>query len=545
MHVESNSPGTSGPLERSMVGADIAGARLRQVFDGIFTFVGLLTPDGVLTEANRAVLEAAALEPSDVIGKHFAETYWWSWNPSVQSDLRSAIERSAAGESFRHEMTMRVADDTLATIDFALVPVNESGRVTAIVYSGIDISERKRHQERTSSLAFLARRLSAALTTDEVAHIIVESGTEALGAQYANIGLLGDDKLVNMVHPTLLPDDLAQRTSAFSVETARPQSDAIREGRTVFVHSDEEFESLYPEFVADWAASNLRSFTTVPMRDARGAVFGALGVGWFDEVDFDAGLQARVETVADLCAQTLQRTRLADAQSQLVTALQDELLPVIPAVEGLELAVRYLPASGDIGFSGDWYDVVSLHTRCIAVIVGDIAGHGIEAAAKMAQVRGVINTLARMGTDTGELFTHAHALLAHLEDPFIGTAALAMIDMDHEELHYASAGHPPFVLMAPGRRVELLDGARRPALGVPGAPITAETVRFPVGSALVAYTDGLVERRARDLTAVMVGELSLVGDAGAPEVADRLIERLRSGEPLGDDVAMVVVRRTE
>jgi len=70
-------------------------------------------------------------------------------------------------------------------------------------------------------------------------------------------------------------------------------------------------------------------------------------------------------------------------------------------------------------------------------------------------------------------------------------------------------------------------------------------VRFPVGSALVAYTDGLVERRARDLTAVMVGELSLVGDAGAPEVADRLIERLRSGEPLGDDVAMVVVRRTE
>jgi len=68
MHVESNSPGTSGPLERAMVGADIAGARLRQVFDGIFTFVGLLTPDGVLTEANRAVLEAAALEPSDVIG---------------------------------------------------------------------------------------------------------------------------------------------------------------------------------------------------------------------------------------------------------------------------------------------------------------------------------------------------------------------------------------------------------------------------------------------------------------------------------------------
>jgi two-component system CheB/CheR fusion protein len=116
---------------------------LGQVLDSLYTFVGLMTPEGILLQANRAALRAARLAPDDVLGRPFEQTYWWSYARPVQDRLRAAIARGARGETSRYDEVIRLGPKRFTTIDFQLVPmVDEDGRVTHLVPSGIDITER-------------------------------------------------------------------------------------------------------------------------------------------------------------------------------------------------------------------------------------------------------------------------------------------------------------------------------------------------------------------------------------------------------------------
>ncbi len=122
---------------------------LRQVLDSLPAFVGVMGPDGVLQEINRAALEAAGLRAEDVLGRPLEETYWWSYDAHVQGRLRAAIRRAARGEASRYDEVVRLGEDRRTTIDFMLAPMrDEQGRVTHLIPSGIDISKRKRAEER-------------------------------------------------------------------------------------------------------------------------------------------------------------------------------------------------------------------------------------------------------------------------------------------------------------------------------------------------------------------------------------------------------------
>ena len=133
---------------RRIAGDGRGGGRLRDAIDGLTAFVGVLTPDGTLVEANSAALRAAGLRHEDVIGRPFDETYWWSFSPESRSRLRGAVERARCGESSRFDATNRVADGRLITVDFTLAPVcDPAGRVSHLIASGIDITERKRAEE--------------------------------------------------------------------------------------------------------------------------------------------------------------------------------------------------------------------------------------------------------------------------------------------------------------------------------------------------------------------------------------------------------------
>ena len=117
---------------------------LRQVIDRMFVFVYVLTPEGVVVEANRAAMQAGGLEPTDVIGRPFADTYWWAHDPAVQADLRAAIVRAAAGAASRADATIRVAGGGLVALDFMLTPMaDDAGHITHLIASGMDISDRK------------------------------------------------------------------------------------------------------------------------------------------------------------------------------------------------------------------------------------------------------------------------------------------------------------------------------------------------------------------------------------------------------------------
>ena len=132
---------------------------LRRVIDSVLPFVGRLTPDGILTEANAPAVLASGLAKSDLVGKHFWDCYWWNFDPDVQTRLRESIKRAATGETVRYDTQVRVVGNHRISIDFQLIPnVDENGRVFEIIPSGVDITDRLEAQDR---LEWSIRRMKA------------------------------------------------------------------------------------------------------------------------------------------------------------------------------------------------------------------------------------------------------------------------------------------------------------------------------------------------------------------------------------------------
>lgn len=137
--------------------------RIRKILDNLSAFVGIMTPDGVLVEANRSALTAANLKPEDVLNKPFEEAYWWSYDAQIQQQLRDAIKRAAKGETVRYDVPVRVANGRIITIDFMLAPVFDgSGQVEFLIPSGIDVTARN---ELTQRLQMQQHRLEAILNS--------------------------------------------------------------------------------------------------------------------------------------------------------------------------------------------------------------------------------------------------------------------------------------------------------------------------------------------------------------------------------------------
>ncbi len=132
---------------------------LRRVLNSLFAFAGVCTPDGTLVEANRTALDSAGLKAEEVLGKPFAETYWWSYDPEVQETLRAAIRRAANGQLTRYDVKVRIAENQFITIDFQIVPMrDDQGVITHLIPSAIDITQRLRDQERLTVLGTMAEQ---------------------------------------------------------------------------------------------------------------------------------------------------------------------------------------------------------------------------------------------------------------------------------------------------------------------------------------------------------------------------------------------------
>ncbi|WP_406729428.1 SpoIIE family protein phosphatase [Streptomyces sp. GD-15H] len=237
-----------------------------------------------------------------------------------------------------------------------------------------------------------------------------------------------------------------------------------------------------------------------------------------------------------------------DRERRTALTLQEVMLHSPDLACHREIAVRYLPAVRSLNVCGDWYDVVDLSEDTYSVAVGDVVGHGLEAAAVMGMLRSALSAAVRAIHEPGTAMDVLSRYARTFEGALATTAVKAVIDTRQQHLTYTSAGHLPPLLARPDGTVVLLDEATDPPLGVltdPTTPRPQATVPYTPGDTLVLYTDGLIERRGEDIDAGLhrlADALARHTSLGPGRLADTLLTRLGVADGGRDDVALVVVR---
>lgn len=245
-------------------------------------------------------------------------------------------------------------------------------------------------------------------------------------------------------------------------------------------------------------------------------------------------------------ADAAERLRAAERrQRETAVTLQRSLLPQgLEQPDDLRLAATYQPGGKDAAVGGDWYDVITLGAGRTALVIGDVMGRGVRAAAVMGQLRTAVRAYARLDLPPHEVLQLLDGLAAEIDASQIATCAYAVHDPNEGRLVYASAGHLPILVRHEDGSVARAEDHTGPPLGTGGWMHTSGTIALPPGSTAVLYTDGLVERRREDIDeGVAALERALSGATGTPEVVcDRLMRALGITADHDDDVAVLVVQ---
>ncbi|MGH3897192.1 MAG: ATP-binding SpoIIE family protein phosphatase [Pseudonocardiaceae bacterium] len=288
----------------------------------------------------------------------------------------------------------------------------------------------------------------------------------------------------------------------------------------------------------------ISSLLGVPLLNSE-TVIGVLHVGRLDGRPFTGDDVNLLKTEADPIASAIQSWR-AWAERAAAAVLQRSLVPArLPVVPGLELAARYVPAKNG-GVGGDWYDVFTLPSGWLCIVIGDVAGRGLGAADVMGRLRSALRAYALLGGDPTEVLDRLDQQVQHFEPEMMATVLLAMFEPSFERLHLSSAGHPPPVLALHKQTAALLDVPSDHPVGVRrGLRRRATTITLPPGALLCFYTDGLVKSRDTLLDVGLERLCESVEAGPVDSVCAKVMARLVGDDPPGDDVAMLAVRRQD
>jgi anti-anti-sigma factor len=246
-----------------------------------------------------------------------------------------------------------------------------------------------------------------------------------------------------------------------------------------------------------------------------------------------------------LAAIMTERVGALEREHRNAETLQRSLLPDrLPIIPGVEFTSRYLPGGAGLEVGGDWYDVFTLPHGRVGLTIGDVVGRGLAAAAAMGQLRTALRAYAVETDSPAAVLQRLSRLVAEFEAAQMATLIYAVLDPDTRTLSFASAGHPPPLMIDPGGPASYLMEGRSPPLGVTKAAQAEASVKFRPGSTLVLYTDGLIEGRRGSIADSMEALRTAVeGHHGDLDSLcdDRVLQPPRP-ESSGDDVALLMVR---
>lgn len=338
---------------------------------------------------------------------------------------------------------------------------------------------------------------------------------------------------------------------------AHPVAVAMAEGRQVLIgdlSASDGWRTQHPEHTGWILDHRIHSLLVVPLR-ARGVVLGvvdfwrAKGSPPFEEED-----ASFAEELAARAAVCIDNARRYTREHAMAVTLQHSLLPRgLPEQYALDVAYRYLPAQAGVG--GDWFDVIPLSGTRVALVVGDVVGHGLHAAATMGRLRTAVHNFASLDMPVEELLTRLDELVAQIDAEEAAaeggqgmitgaTCQYAVYDPTSGQLALATAGHPGPAVVRPDGTVDFPQLPVSPPLGLgAGLPVETAELIVPEDSRLVLYTDGLIEDRTRDLDAGLEAlREALTGPGRTPDATCAAVMDAMLSDRPRDDIALLVAR---
>ena len=456
-------------------------------------------------------------------------------------------------------LTMVKADgSTLPVLVNARMRSDEHGHPLATRITVFDASDRKQYEtellearrraehavHRLQLVERVVADLAAVAWVEEVTRIVSDAGQDAFGAQASGVWLL-DPESGRLVGSATSIGSQPGRPPDIPLSAPVATDPDLRLGQVV-VAAAADADAAYPHVTAALGPGARGTLVLVPL-SVNDRTTGVLAMRFGDERTLDEPERVLLQTLGRQTGQALERAQLTEQQRNVATTLQRSLLPAeLPDDPRVAIATMYRPAFASLEVGGDWYDAFRLDEDRMALVVGDVVGRGLHAAAAMGQLRSAIRALAAVGSGPAFVLQRLDAFVDGFQTAQMATLAYAEMDLRDGSIRYACAGHPPPVVLAKDGRGLLLWQGRSTPLGAQfgnGHRPEAHAV-LPPGSRMLLYTDGLVERRNQPLDESfdrLVTELTAWADSPLEALTEGIVDVMLRDEDSRDDVCLLAV----
>ncbi|MEU6553888.1 SpoIIE family protein phosphatase [Streptomyces sp. NPDC046915] len=356
--------------------------------------------------------------------------------------------------------------------------------------------------ERASLVQRTTRELAEAVTAQDVMAAVADGVMTPLGATGLIMLGMADDRLT-VVGSRGYSERFTRLLDGKWTVADNPVGDALSTRTTLFISSPEEFLKRYPATEILVREGGNEAWAVLPLA-VPGREIGAAVISFARPRVLDDDERTLLTALSGLIAQALERAGLYDEATTRARTLQHSLLPqALPELPEVTTAARYQPAEQGADVGGDWYDVIPLSAARVALVIGDVMGHGMAEAATMGGLRTAVRTLSELELPPDEILGHLNDIVGELGTDAFATCLYGIYDPVTRMLSYASAGQPPPAVAQPDGTVTFLSMAPDPPLGVAAPPFETLETLLPADSLLALYSDGLVESKDRDVTTGM------------------------------------------
>jgi PAS domain S-box-containing protein len=513
-------------------------AILRAAFEEASIGMARLDLEGRIDEANHALAALLGQRPADLRDRRL-DDFVHREDAAAGAAGRARLIAGEGGFEYEARLLAGRGEAVPCLLSCSRARPG-AGMADVIVVQVQDLRERRRAEaERAERVREQAARLEAERTTARLAAIQRISD--------AALGTLAFDDLVRELLKRIV-EALEADTAAVVLDEGKGNVVVYQAGEAaapVRRRAEDGAEAgaiQVGSLLAGAVASTLEAPLVVD-----GRTIGALHVGTLFARSFTEEHEVLLRLAADRAASGIQRARLFQREHEIAEELQRSLLPAqIPQLEGFATAARYFAAGDGSQVGGDWYDAQLGPDGRLLLVVGDVAGRGITAAATMGQLRSALRAYALDGHSPAALLTRLNAFQVGLHERGMTTVALVSVDPASGELRYAKAGHPPALLVDAEGHVKWLREASGPPLGALDDPVFTEgTAQLGPGGTLVLYSDGLVEVRGEPLDRGFerLSAATIAAPDGIDELSDGILAGTLADPAVEDDVTLVVIRR--